>query len=159
MFIFIGIELTCFPFYCGILIDFVSIPVFSSTLKHRLDFYDLHPWLFTSFHWIIGSVFMYQLASYIGLSRNIVRPGVMWFVRDPNDPNFNAIQEILKRSVFTQIKKLLFGVILYATLIIGCIGGACQVIIFSDYLCTILNFDSIFRIAPIKFEYQYIILI
>lgn len=79
--------------------------------------------LFFSIIGLVGTTFMFQFAMYVSTVREIVRPGVMWFVRDPNDPHFQPMQEILDRGFLLQLRKLTAGVIMYTIMILGGIGG------------------------------------
>jgi E3 ubiquitin-protein ligase DOA10 len=38
---------------------------------------------------------MILFASFVGWVREVVRPGVLWFFRDPSDPNFNPLKDIV----------------------------------------------------------------
>jgi E3 ubiquitin-protein ligase DOA10 len=66
---------------------------------------------------------MFQLSKFVAVIRTIVRPGVIWFVRDPNDPDFQPLNEILTRTVLLQMRKLAVGTIMYTVMIAGGIGG------------------------------------
>lgn len=37
-------------------------------------------------------VYVYYFASFIVLLREVLRPGVLWFLRNLNDPDFSPIQ-------------------------------------------------------------------
>ena len=39
--------------------------------------------------------YMFYFASFVGLLRSLLRPGVLWFLRNPNDPTFNPINEMV----------------------------------------------------------------
>ncbi|KAI9356559.1 hypothetical protein DFJ73DRAFT_823156 [Zopfochytrium polystomum] len=122
---FITIELGMFPTFCGILIDLCTLPVFggSATLANRIAFYEIFPWTSWFLHWLTGTSFMFQFALYIATVRKIVRPGVIWFVRDPDDPDFHPMQDIIEKPMLLQLRKLAFGALMYAVLIIGNVGG------------------------------------
>lgn len=77
---------------------------------------------------------MFQLASYVGSIRQIVRPGLMWFIRDPNDPEFQPLNEIISRPVLVQLRKLLIGTVMYAVIILGVFGGVVGTINFIGVL-------------------------
>jgi hypothetical protein len=49
-------------------------------------------------HWGLGFAYMILFASFVGWVREIVRPGVLWFFRDPSDPNFNPLKDIVDVS-------------------------------------------------------------
>ena len=39
-------------------------------------------------------IFIFYLASFVMLLREVLRPGVLWFLRNLNDQNFHPIQEV-----------------------------------------------------------------
>ena len=41
--------------------------------------------------------YMFYFASFVGLLRTLLRPGVLWFLRNPSDPTFNPINEMVCR--------------------------------------------------------------
>ena len=43
-------------------------------------------------HWLNGMIYVFYFASFVILLREILRPGVLWFLRNLNDPDFNPIQ-------------------------------------------------------------------
>lgn len=45
-------------------------------------------------HWMVGMLYVFYFASFIILLREVVRPGVLWFLRNLNDPDFNPVQEV-----------------------------------------------------------------
>ncbi|CAG8731863.1 3206_t:CDS:2, partial [Ambispora leptoticha] len=94
---FVAIELLIFPIICGILLDLSTLPLFpDATPTSRLEFYLESPVTSTFLHWFTGTAFMFHFAVFVSLCREIVRTGVMWFIRDPNDPQFHPIKEILE---------------------------------------------------------------
>ena len=47
-------------------------------------------------HWLAGMIFVFYFASFVILLREILRPGVLWFLRNLNDQNFHPIQEVVQ---------------------------------------------------------------
>ena len=45
-------------------------------------------------HWLVGMLYVFYFASFILLLREVLRPGVLWFLRNLNDPDFNPVQEV-----------------------------------------------------------------
>ena len=45
-------------------------------------------------HWLAGMIFIFYFASFVVLLREVLRPGVMWFLRNLNDQNFHPIQDV-----------------------------------------------------------------
>ncbi|KAJ3244898.1 hypothetical protein HK104_008001, partial [Borealophlyctis nickersoniae] len=105
---FITIELGLFPTFCGVLIDLCTLPMFgpTATVANRLAALEMYPWTWRFLHWLAGTTFMFQFALYVSTIRDIVRPGVLWFIRDPNDQRFHPMNDILERPFLLQLRKL-----------------------------------------------------
>ena len=76
---------------------------------------------------------MFRFAVYISQIRQVLRNGVLWFVRDPNDPNFQPINEILNRPVLHQVRKLAVGVVMYSVMVLTGLGVLVLIIVGVDY--------------------------
>ena len=68
--------------------------MFNATLNLRVDSFKQAPGTTMFVHWLIGMVYVFYFASFILLLREIFRPGVLWFLRNVNDPEFNPIHEV-----------------------------------------------------------------
>jgi E3 ubiquitin-protein ligase DOA10 len=51
--------------------------------------------------------------------RKELRPGVLWFLRDPNDPSFEPIRDMLVIPLHQYARRFVFSLVLYATTIGG----------------------------------------
>lgn len=117
---FITIELLLFPIVCGILLDISSLPAFrNATISSRIEHLQGYPLASIFLHWFLGTAFMFLFAAVITMCRECIRPGVLWFIRDPNDPQFHPIKEIVERPALSQLQKLGASSILYAIVIIS----------------------------------------
>ncbi|KAG1839691.1 hypothetical protein F4604DRAFT_1835027 [Suillus subluteus] len=119
---FIVIELVIFPLGCGIMLDI-------SSLESRAAFFTQAPLTAMFYHWVAGTMFMYQFAILLAGCRNIMRPGAMWFIKDPQDQNFHPIRDILDRPTFTQFRKLLISAFMYA-MVVACGVATLAVLLF-----------------------------
>lgn len=45
------------------------------------------------------------------------------FIRDPDDPTFHPVRDVLERNVATQLRKILFSALVYGALVVICLGG------------------------------------
>ena len=45
------------------------------------------------------------------------------FIRDPDDPTFHPVRDVLERNVSTQLRKILFSALVYGGLVVICLGG------------------------------------
>ena len=52
-----------------------------------------------------------------------MRKGVLYFIRDPDDPTFHPVRDVLERPIATQLSKIAFSGLVYGGLVILCLGG------------------------------------
>ncbi|WEW57840.1 RING-variant-domain-containing protein [Emydomyces testavorans] len=120
----IGIEMIVFPLYCGILLDIALMPLFENvTFGTRLAFAMGSPLTSLFVHWFIGTCYMFHFALFVSMCRKIMRNGVLYFIRDPDDPTFHPVRDVLERNVSTQLRKIAFSALVYGALVIICMGG------------------------------------
>lgn len=120
----ISIEMLVFPLYCGLLLDFALLPLFESTsFRSRLLFTYNYPLTSMFVHWFVGTGYMFHFALFVSMCRKIMRKGVLYFIRDPDDPEFHPVRDVLERNVTTQLRKILFSAFVYGALVVVCLGG------------------------------------
>ncbi|KAL0932324.1 e3 ubiquitin-protein ligase march6 [Colletotrichum truncatum] len=120
----ISIEMLIFPLYCGLLLDVALLPLFEdTTLKSRVAFTMNYPLTSIFVHWFVGTGYMFHFALFVSMCRKIMRKGVLYFIRDPDDPEFHPVRDVLERNVMTQLRKILFSAFVYGALVIICLGG------------------------------------
>ncbi|RFU76644.1 hypothetical protein TARUN_5584 [Trichoderma arundinaceum] len=120
----ISIEMLVFPLYCGLLLDAALLPLFEgTTLTSRIVFTCKYPMTSVFVHWFIGTGYMFHFALFVSMCRKIMRPGVLYFIRDPDDPEFHPVRDVLERNLTTQLRKILFSAFVYGALVIVCLGG------------------------------------
>ena len=120
----ITIEMLLFPLYCGFLLDAALLPLFgNATSSSRMSFLNTSPWTSTFIHWFTGTCYMFHFALFVAMCRKILRPGVLYFIRDPDDPTFHPVRDVLERNVATQLRKILFSALVYGALVIVCLGA------------------------------------
>ncbi|KXX81831.1 putative E3 ubiquitin ligase SUD1 [Madurella mycetomatis] len=120
----IGIEMLVFPLYCGMLLDVALLPLFeNASLRSRFLFTVNYPVTSIFVHWFIGTGYMFHFALFVSMYRKIMRKGVLYFIRDPDDPEFHPVRDVLERNVTTQLRKILFSALVYGALVIVCLGG------------------------------------
>ena len=66
---------------------------------------------------------MFHFALFVSICRKILRKGVLYFIRDPDDPTFHPVRDVLERPVPTQLGKIAFSALVYGGLVIMCLGG------------------------------------
>jgi E3 ubiquitin-protein ligase MARCH6 len=109
----IVIEIVVFPLICGVWLDLCTLKLLNATINDRIHNYNLTSGTSVFIHWLIGMVYVFYFATFVFLLREILRPGVLWFLRNLNDPDFNPIQEMIRLSVFRHIKRFMTSVILF----------------------------------------------
>ncbi|KAK5108460.1 hypothetical protein LTR62_008278 [Meristemomyces frigidus] len=120
----ISIEMLVFPFYCGLLLDLAFLPLFEgASVASRWAFAVRLPSLFCFLHWFVGTCYMFHFALFVGMCRKALRKGTLWFIRDPDDPTFHPVRDVLDRNVMTQLRKIAFSALVYGGLVILCLGG------------------------------------
>jgi len=65
---------------------------------------------------------MYAFATWISMVRKCIRKGVLWFIRDPSDPQTNPLREILETPAFNQAKKITRSLLVYGSIVLSCFG-------------------------------------
>ncbi|KAI8985147.1 hypothetical protein BDB01DRAFT_100095 [Pilobolus umbonatus] len=118
---FILTEIVLFPLICGILLDISTLPLFKDCTFHdRLVFVSMNPFSGTFLHWFAGTGFIFNFSVFISLVREVVRPGVLWFIRDPKDLQFQPVQDIVNQPLLVLLKKLwTFAVIYFMLIMVG----------------------------------------
>ncbi|KPM43677.1 hypothetical protein AK830_g2884 [Neonectria ditissima] len=120
----ISIEMLVFPLYCGLLLDGALLPLFEdTTFKSRMLFTYNYPLTSVFVHWFVGTGYMFHFALFVSMCRKIMRQGVLYFIRDPDDPEFHPVRDVLERNLTTQLRKILFSAFVYGALVIVCLGG------------------------------------
>ncbi|KAH9219877.1 hypothetical protein DL95DRAFT_520514 [Leptodontidium sp. 2 PMI_412] len=120
----ISIEMLVFPLYCGLLLDAALLPLFeNTTVMSRLLFTIKSPLTSIFVHWFVGTCYMFHFALFVSMCRKIMRKGVLYFIRDPDDPTFHPVRDVLERNVATQLRKILFSALVYGGLVVICLGG------------------------------------
>lgn len=120
----ISIEMLAFPLYCGVLLDIAMLPLFGhATIESRFQFTIGSPWKSLFVHWFIGTCYMFHFALFVAMCRRILRNGVLHFIRDPDDPTFHPVRDVLERSVLSQLRKIASSALIYGGLVIVCFGS------------------------------------
>ena len=120
---FIFIELVVFPLGCGLLFDVCTMPLLADAsialwpAKIRAA-----PLSFAFLRWMGGTIYMFVFAQYVSATRKVLRPGVLCWIRDPNDPSFHPIREILDKKSLTQLRKIGASAVMYAAILVASVG-------------------------------------
>ncbi|GBG74019.1 hypothetical protein CBR_g17730 [Chara braunii] len=112
------LELGVFPLMCGIWLDVCSLRMLDASLKQRAAFLAAAPVVFTMLHWLIGIVYMLQISIFVSLLRETLRPGVLSFLRDPADPNFDPVRDLVNEPLHKHLWRVFLSFIVYSSLIV-----------------------------------------
>lgn len=127
---FLAVELIAFPWVCGWIIDCSTLHLFEhSSLQSRLLFTAHSPMTSYLVHWAMGSIFMFFFASFVGILRDVLRPGLLHFIRNPKDSNYHPVQEIVENSIFSQGRKIVISGFIYGIVISFLFRFGSQIII------------------------------
>jgi E3 ubiquitin-protein ligase MARCH6 len=75
-------------------------------MANRLKTFHSYPVSSTVLHWLAGMLYVFYSASIILALRNLLRPGVLWFIRNLNDPEFSPINEMLTHPIQKHFRRL-----------------------------------------------------
>mmetsp|Transcript_71728 Transcript_71728/g.191370 ORF Transcript_71728/g.191370 Transcript_71728/m.191370 type:complete len:663 (-) Transcript_71728:5-1993(-) len=112
----LGIELVVFPLCCGWLLDFCALPVLSTTWPQRLHFAAVNPFAAQLLHWVVGVLFMLHLSVLVAVLREVLRPEVLWFLRNPADPDEHPFRDLVEEPLSKHARRLFLSLALYAPL-------------------------------------------
>lgn len=135
VFLIFAIEMFFFPVYCGWLLDICIAPLFLESFQSsegqmlNILFTSSQPVLQTHYirlfiFWALGTLYMLFFALFVGMVRSkILRPGVLFFIRSPDDPNTRLIHDALVKPLSLQMSRIFLSAKVYTCFIILGIGG------------------------------------
>ncbi|XP_044489290.1 probable E3 ubiquitin ligase SUD1 [Mangifera indica] len=112
------IELGVFPLMCGWWLDVCTIRMFGKTMSQRVQFFSVSPLASSLVHWVVGIVYMLQISIFVSLLRVVLRNKVLYFLRDPADPNYNPFRDLIDDPVHKHARRVLLSVAVYGSLIV-----------------------------------------
>ncbi|KAL1564483.1 putative E3 ubiquitin ligase sud1, variant 2 [Salvia divinorum] len=112
------IELGVFPLMCGWWLDVCTIRMFGKSISQRVEFFSVSPLASSLVHWVVGIVYMLQISIFVSLLRGVLRSGVLYFLRDPADPNYNPFRDLIDDPVHKHARRVLLSVAVYGSLIV-----------------------------------------
>ncbi|KAK2148324.1 hypothetical protein LSH36_502g01051 [Paralvinella palmiformis] len=122
------VEIGIFPLICGWWLDICSLRMFDATLKDRQSSFRLAPGTSMFIHWLVGMVYVFYFASFILLLREVLRPGVLWFLRNLNDPDFNPIQEMIHLPMYRHVRRFLASMVIFGSTVLMMLWLPVQII-------------------------------
>jgi len=112
----LGLELIIFPTGCGWWLDLCSLQLVDATVSDRVSYLAANPWTAHFLHWLVGVVLMLHICVIVALLREIVRPEVLWFLRNPADPDEHPFRDLIEEPVPKHLRRVALSVLLYMPL-------------------------------------------
>lgn len=119
-------EFGVFPLGCGWWLDICTLEILGGSLQSRLAFCHDSPWTCTGGHWVMGIIYMVHISLFISLLREIVKPGLLWFLRNPDDPEFHPFRELVEKPLSRHARRMCISVIIYVPLILALVYAPAQ---------------------------------
>lgn len=139
VFVVFFVDIVFFPIYCAWLLDFSVSPLFFKNLTKPdptdgtyvftvfwSEWIHEHAGIFAQFvfYWLMGTLYMVCLTVFVGMVRDrIVRGGVLWFIRSPDDPDPKLVNDTLKKPLKLQLSRINLCIRIYFGFIVIFIGG------------------------------------
>ncbi|KAG7540451.1 Zinc finger RING-CH-type [Arabidopsis thaliana x Arabidopsis arenosa] len=115
---FLVFLLGVFPLMCGWSLDVCTVKMFGKTMSHRVQFLSTSPLVSSLLHWVVGFMYIMFTTSFQSLLREVLRPGVLYFLDYFDDPNVNPFQDMIDDPVRKQARKVMLEVAMYGSLIV-----------------------------------------
>lgn len=112
-------EFGIFPLGCGWWLDLCTLEILGGSLQSRLTYCHDSPWTCTGGHWIMGIIYMVHISLFISLLREVVKPQLLWFLRNPDDPEFHPFRELVEKPLSRHARRMCISVIIYVPLILA----------------------------------------
>ena len=110
------VELVAFPMGCGWWLDFCSLDVLGATYVQRIAFLRKHLLVSHFVHWALGVAFMIHVAVLVAVLREVVRPEVLWFLRNPEEAIEHPLRDLIDEPVPKHARRITLCLILYLPL-------------------------------------------
>lgn len=112
------VEIGVLPLACGWWLDVCSLALFDAALRDRELGFRLAPGTSLFLHWLFGMMYVYYFASFVLLLREVLRPGVLWFLRNLNDPDFSPIREMIHLPLLRHARRLVASAVIFGTVVL-----------------------------------------
>jgi E3 ubiquitin-protein ligase MARCH6 len=112
------VEIFVFPLICGVWLDICSLKLLNATIADRGHSFTASAGTYVFIHWLVGMIYIFYFAIFVYLLRECLRPGILWFLRNLNDPDFNPIQEMIQQPVTRHLRRFITSIILFGLAIV-----------------------------------------
>lgn len=62
--------------------------------------------------------FLKSNANLFLLFHQVLRPGVLWFLRNLNDPDFNPVQEMIHLPIYRHLRRFILSVVVFGSIVL-----------------------------------------
>ena len=112
----LAFDLILFPALCGWWLELNSLRLFAINARDQIEFHTVNPMTSSAAHWAVGLLYILCVAIIISLMREIVRPDVLAFIRDPTDPNRNPFRELVQQHwLMWHVRRIVMSTVIYGT--------------------------------------------
>jgi hypothetical protein len=152
----LGVMLAVFPLWAGCLIDACTLPLFGARLLDRLAFHRAHPLTSVCLHHLLGMLFTTAVSQLVVAARRHVRPGLLHFIRNPEDPEDHLVRDILQRPLWRQLAHTAPSFAFYSALILVAFGLVSRAIcsLCPSFVPVHLNFAEPLSTVPVDIVLQ-----
>ncbi|KAL9651699.1 hypothetical protein ABK040_009314 [Willaertia magna] len=70
-------------------------------------------------YFILGIIFVLTVSSWVHSLRGILNKRVLWFLRDPEDPEFNYLKELVKISLWKHIRRIFLTFVFLSVIVLA----------------------------------------
>ncbi|KAM3291522.1 hypothetical protein P3S67_019811 [Capsicum chacoense] len=92
--------------------------MFGKSITQRVKFFSVSPLASSLVHWVVGSVYMLQISIFVSLLRGVLHNGVLYFLRDPANPNYNLFRDLIDDPVHKHACRVRLSVAVDGNLIV-----------------------------------------
>ncbi|PVV02315.1 hypothetical protein BB560_003231 [Smittium megazygosporum] len=104
---FMTVQLVIFPIASGLVLDFSLVGLLKEyDAGASAQFSTEFPYSSLLIHWFVGIFYVSKFTLFVSSCRSVFRKGVLWFVRDGKNQNFEPIREIVDRPTTLLLKKV-----------------------------------------------------
>lgn len=120
----LSFEILVFPWLCGWTLNICCSEMFSRTMQTEKSFISIsfiltsiYFYSSTLIHWAMGTAFMYGFTIFITNCRQVFRPGLLHFVRNPHDPEYSPMKDIITTPIGEHARRLGYSFLVYLIMI------------------------------------------
>jgi hypothetical protein len=107
------------PMYLGVSLDYFTTDFLGLVSEGILSRFWKEPVIFAAIHWMLGLFLLFQISITFKTFREFLRPQALWFLNNPEDPQFNFFREVVRNSFFYQFRRTVMTILLFTTIILA----------------------------------------